>query len=144
LFWGRESHVYYNDSFSRLLTRYSDKLFNEGARAQTLLADTWSVIAPLVDLVFATDKALPAKKGMIPFLEKAFDTCDLQPVSDGAGGTCGVLISFVAKEATGIALDKMEAQRRLYDAITGSTAVTNGSMSWATRSMARTVPSANG
>lgn len=58
---------------------------------------------------------------MIPFLEKAFDTCDLQPVSDGAGGTCGVLISFVAKEATGIALDKMEAQRRLYDAITGST-----------------------
>jgi len=121
LFWGHESHVYYNDRFSRLLTRYSDKLFNEGVLAQTLLADTWPVIASLVDQVFATDKAMPAIKGMIPFLEEAFDTCDLQPVSDGTGGTCGVLISFVAKEAAGIALDKMEVQRRLYDAITGST-----------------------
>ena len=121
LFWGHESHIYYNDSFSHLLTRYSHDLFNEGARAQTQLTDTWPVISPLIEQVLATDKSIPAVKGMIPFLEEAFDTCDLQPVSDGADGTCGVLVSFVAKEAADIAPDKMEVQRRLYDAITGST-----------------------
>ena len=58
---------------------------------------------------------------MIPFLEEAFDAGDLQPIGDGTGETCGVLISFVAKEADAIARDAMGVQRKLYDAIAGST-----------------------
>lgn len=85
-----------------------------------MLADTWPAIAPLVEQVFATHIAMPAVKGTIPFLEKAFDACDLQPISDSTGGTCGVLITFIAKEPDAIVFDKMEVQRRLYDAITRS------------------------
>ena len=64
-----------------------------------MLFDTWPVIGPLVKKVFDTDQSIPAARGMFPFLEDAFDTCDLEPVRDTIGNTCAVLVTFMAKEA---------------------------------------------
>ena len=99
LFWSDDALLYCNDSYSRQAARNSNTIFIEGTPAEKYLHETWPVLSPLIKKIFGTDKALPAPKGLFPFLENAYDTCDLEPVSDPTGRTCGVLVSFIAKEA---------------------------------------------
>jgi len=49
---------------------------------------------------------MPPVNGLFPDLEPTFNVCDLEPVKDDAGVTCGVLISFVAR-VTGHDMENM-------------------------------------
>lgn len=124
LFWGHDTLLYWNDSFSRLLTRFSNKTAKEGAPAPTLLQDAWPAISPLVKKIFNTNKAVSAPKGLFPPLEGAFDTCDLEPVSDSNGKPCGVLVSFITKE-TGPGIQNMlqESEERFRAMVNASSDV---------------------
>ena len=117
LFWGSDSQLYYNDSFVRQVARSFNKPFDQGEPASTLLSDTWPVISPLVKKILGTHKATPAVKNMFPFLEETFDVCDLEPVTDGAGGTSGVLITFIAKEVGHVMEDMLKESEARFRAL---------------------------
>ena len=131
LFWGSDALLYCNDSFVRQAGRFSNKVFTKGAPARELLEDTWPVISPLIKEVLDTGRAIPAAKGMFPFMEDAFDVCDPEPVVDEAHETCGVLISFVAKEAGRTLENMLMASEERFRALA------DGSIGW---TFSRAVP----
>lgn len=124
LFWSSDALLYCNDSFAHHAARFSDKTFNEGTPAATLLPDSWPTLAPLIKKILHTNKPAPPSKGLFPFWEPSFDVCDLEPILDDTGQSRGVLVSFVAKES-GLAIQNrlMESEKRFRALVTASSDV---------------------